>query len=122
VILLGVALAGALGAPARYLVERAITRAHRYAFPWGTFVVNVGGSFALGLLAGAVLAQGFSKDAQTVLGTGFLGAYTTFSTFVYEIVRRAEEGHPKVALTYALGSLLAGVAAAAAGLALVGAW
>jgi CrcB protein len=122
VILLGVALAGALGAPARFLVERGISRAHRYEFPWGTFVVNVGGSLALGLLAGAVLAQGFSKDAQTVLGTGFLGAYTTFSTFVYEIVRRAEESHRTVALIYALGSLLAGVAAAAAGLALVGAW
>jgi fluoride exporter len=122
VIVLGVALAGALGAPARYLVERVVSRVHRTQFPWGTFVVNVGGSLALGLLAGAVLAQGFSKDAQTVLGTGFLGAYTTFSTFVYEIVRRAESGHRTVALTYALGSLLAGVAAAAAGLALVGAW
>ncbi len=121
-IVLGIALAGALGAPARFLVERAISRAHRSRFPWGTFVVNVGGSFALGLLAGAVLAQGFSKDTQTVLGTGFLGAYTTLSTFAYEIVRRAEEGHRTVALTYALGSLVAGVAAAAAGLALVGAW
>jgi CrcB protein len=122
VIVLGVALAGALGAPARYLVERGISRAHRYRFPWGTFVVNVGGSFALGLLAGAVLAQGFSKDAQTILGTGFLGAYTTFSTFAYETVRRAEEGSPAVAVTYALGSMVAGVAAAALGLVLVGAW
>jgi len=122
VIVLGVALAGALGAPARYLVERAVSRAHRYRFPWGTFVVNVGGSFALGLLAGAVLAHGFSNDAQTVLGTGFLGAYTTFSTFAYETVRRAEEGSPTIAAAYALGSVATGVAAAAAGLALVGAW
>ena len=85
-------------------------------------MVNVGGSLALGLLAGLVLAQGWSKDAQTVLGTGFLGAYTTFSTFAYETVRRAEEGAPRVAVAYALGSVAAGVAAAAVGLALAGAW
>jgi fluoride exporter len=121
-ILLGVALAGALGAPARYLVERAVSTRHRRLFPWGTFVVNVGGSLALGLLAGLVLAQGWSKDAQTVLGTGFLGAYTTFSTFAYETVRRAEEGAPRVAVAYALGSVATGVAAAALGLALAGAW
>ena len=121
-ILLGVALAGALGAPARYLVEQAVSIRHRWLFPWGTFVVNVGGALALGILAGLVLAQGFSKDAQTVLGTGFLGAYTTFSTFAYETVRRAEEGAPRVAVAYALGSVVAGVAAAAVGLAAVGAW
>jgi CrcB protein len=122
VIVLGVAIAGALGAPARYLLERAVTATHRSAFPWGTFVVNVSGSLALGVLAGLVLDQGWSKDAQTLLGTGFLGAYTTFSTFAYEIVRRAEEGAPRVAVAYALGSIAAGVAAAAAGLVLAGAW
>jgi CrcB protein len=122
VIVLGVAIAGALGAPARYLLERTVSAKHRHTFPWGTFVVNVSGSFALGLLAGFVLAQAWSKDAQTLLGTGFLGAYTTFSTFAYETVRRAEEGAPRVAVAYAVGSIAASVAAAAAGLVLAGAW
>jgi CrcB protein len=122
VIVLGVALAGALGAPARFLLERAVSASHRRSFPWGTFVVNISGSFALGLLAGLVLAQGWSKDAQTLLGTGFLGAYTTFSTYAYETVRRAEEGAPRVAVAYAVGSMAVGVAAAAVGLVAAGAW
>jgi len=122
VIVLGVAIAGALGAPARYLLERAVTRAHPSSFPWGTFAVNVSGSFALGLLAGLVLAQGWPGDAQTLLGTGFLGAYTTFSTFAYETVRRAEEGATGVAVAYAVGSIGVGVAAAAAGLVVAGSW
>ena len=121
-IVLGVALAGALGAPARYLLERVVSASHRRLFPWGTFVVNVSGSLALGVVVGLVLAQGWSKDAQSVLGTGFLGAYTTFSTFAYETVRRAENGAPRVAATYAVTSFVASVAAAAIGLALVGAW
>jgi CrcB protein len=122
VIVLGVAVAGAFGAPARYLLERAVTASHRRLFPWGTLVVNVSGSLALGVLAGLVLSHGWSKDAQSVLGTGFLGAYTTFSTYAYETVRRAEDGAPRVAVAYALTSLVAGVGAAAIGLAVTGAW
>jgi fluoride exporter len=99
-----------------------VSASHRRSFPWGTFVVNISGSFALGLLAGLVLAQGWSKDAQTLLGTGFLGAYTTFSTYAYETVRRAEEGAPRVAVAYAVGSMAVGVAAAALGLVAAGAW
>jgi CrcB protein len=120
VTLLGVLVAGALGAPARYLLERAMRRAGQ-VFPWGTFVVNLSGSFAIGLVAGAALAQGFSPDARAILGTGFLGAYTTFSTYTYEIVRAAEHGAARVATAYALSSLLLGVGLAAAGLAVTGA-
>ncbi len=118
--LLAVLAAGALGASARYLVERGGRRAgHR--FPWGTFVVNLTGSFAAGVVTGAALAQGFSGEARTIVGTGFLGAYTTFSTYTYEVVRRAEDGAAWTAVVYALGSIAVGVALAAAGLAVTGA-
>lgn len=118
--LIAVLVAGALGAPARYLVERALRPAGQ-VFPWGTFVVNLSGSFALGVVTGAALAQGLSADARTIVGTGFLGAYTTFSTYAYEVVRRAEDGRPRVATVYALASVVLGVAFAAAGLAVTGA-
>ena len=118
--LFGVLAAGALGAPARYLLERAMRRAGQ-VFPWGTFVVNLSGSFVVGVVTGAALTHGFSSEARTVVATGFLGAYTTFSTFTYEIVRRAEDGAPRTAAVYALGSLVVGVAFAAAGLAVTGA-
>ena len=118
--LLGVLVAGALGAPARYLLERAQRRAGP-VFPWGTFVVKLSGSFAIGVVTGAALAQGFSPEARTIVGTGFLGAYTTFSTYAYEVVRRGEEGQPRVAAVYALVSMVLGVAFAAAGLAVTGA-
>jgi fluoride exporter len=119
VTLLGVLVAGALGAPARYLLELLVLRAGR-VFPWGTFVVNLSGSFAIGIVTGAALAQGFSAEARTIVGTGFLGAYTTFSTYTYEVVR-GEDRQPRVAAVYALASLILGVAFAAAGLAVTGA-
>lgn len=116
--LLAVALAGALGAPARYLVEQAISTRVAHRFPWGTFIVNVSGSFALGLLTGVFLYQGLAADAKTIIGTGFLGAYTTFSTYAYETVRLAEHpGGRRRSAGYAIGSVLAGALAAAAGLA-----
>ena len=106
--LIAVALAGALGAPARYIVERATRARLGQAFPWGTFVVNVSGSLALGALTGLVLFHAFDVQARTVIGTGFLGAYTTFSTFAYESVRLAE-GRPTraVAVRYLAASTIA---------------
>jgi fluoride exporter len=118
VTLLGVAVAGLLGAPARYLLDTAISARGRGVFPWGTFVVNVSGSFALGVVTGLALYHGFPATGRTVLGSGFLGAYTTFSTFAFETVRLVEEGAPAIALANVLGSLVAGVVAAALGLAL----
>ncbi|GMU79804.1 MAG: putative fluoride ion transporter CrcB [Acidimicrobiia bacterium] len=117
-----VAAAGAVGAPARYAIEVS-TRAHRPTItPLGTLAVNVSGSLALGILVGLVLAHGVSADVRTVVGTGFLGAYTTFSTYAYETVRRLEDGHARVALAYAVGSLVASTLAAAIGIAATGAW
>lgn len=120
-IVLGVAAAGALGAPARYLVESWVRRVRPSVFPLGTFFVNVSGSFALGIVVGLALAHGLDPDVRTIAGTGFLGAYTTFSTYAYETVREAESGARGVAITSALGSVGAAALASALGLALVGA-
>jgi CrcB protein len=109
--------AGAAGAPARYLLDRAVGERARGAFPWGTFVVNVTGSFLFGLITGLGLNHAFPKVPRVVLGTGFCGAYTTFSTFTFETVRLLDEGALGEALRNAAGSLLAGSFAAAAGLA-----
>jgi CrcB protein len=120
VIVVWVGLAGAGGAVGRFALERWITARHESPFAWGTFVVNVSGSFALGVVVGLATAHGLSRDLRLVIGTGFLGAYTTFSTYVYEIVRRVESGNRQIALVYLAASALAGPAAAAVGLALTG--
>ncbi len=120
-IVVGIALAGALGAPARFVVERAVQRVGATAFPFGTFVVNVSGSLALGVVVGLGLAHGLDPDVRSVVGTGFLGAYTTFSAYAYETVRRAEDGERAVAIFYAISSVAAACVASAFGLAIVGA-
>lgn len=107
---------GMLGAPARYLLDRAVQRRHGGAFPWGTFVVNLTGCLILGLLTRA--AQSLPKDLVVFAGTGVCGAFTTFSTFGYETTRLLEDGSLPEAGLNALGSVLLGVLAAAAGYAL----
>jgi len=119
--LLGVAIAGLVGAPARYVLDAVISQRTRGVFPWGTLVVNVSGSLVLGFLSGLALYHGFPTTAKTVLGTGFLVAYTTFSTFAYETLAVGREESRVAALAYVTGSVVAGVAAAAAGLALAAA-
>jgi fluoride exporter len=110
-------VAGAVGSSARYLVDIAITERTRGALPWGTLVINVTGSFVLGVITGLVLDHGFPRNVRLVLGVGFCGAYTTFSTFTFETVRLLEEGAGFEALTNVAGTFLAGALAAAAGLA-----
>ena len=123
-LVIGVALAGAIGAPARFLVERAARTRWPRPWPGGTFVVNVSGSLALGVIVGVVLAQGVDPDVRTLVGTGFLGAYTTFSTYAYETVRVGTDRPPRrgLAVGCALGSVAASTFAAALGLAVAGAW
>jgi CrcB protein len=121
-LVVGVAIAGAIGAPARFVLERVIRARWPADWPWGTFVVNVSGSLALGLVVGVVLAQGVDADVRTIVGTGFLGAYTTFSTYAYETVRVGTVPRRGLAMAYAFGSVFASVFAAAAGLAIAGAW
>jgi CrcB protein len=111
--------AAAVSAPARYLVDGWVQDRTSGAFPWGTFAVNVSGCLLLGALTGAGLYHGLGAGARTAIGTGGIGAYTTFSTFTYETVRLAEEGAIDEAFRNAAGSLLVGFAAACAGLGLM---
>ena len=110
--LLLVAVAGAAGVLARYAIS---TPFHGATLPWVTVAINVAGSFALGLL---VASHGLSQDARTVLGVGFLGGFTTFSTFSVQAFLDVESGHPGRALAYVAASVGLGFAAAAAGYAL----
>lgn len=111
---LWIAVGAAVGAPLRYLTDRAVqSRVRAGVFPWGTFAVNVVGSFVLGVVvAGAAV---FGPAAQAVLGTGFCGALTTYSTFGYEAFALSERGAARVSVGYVLLSVVLGVASAAAG-------
>ena len=115
-VLAAIALGGALGAPARYGVAQLIHVAPA-TFPWATFWTNIAGSFALGLFLALVLER-FppSRYLRPFVATGFLGAYTTYSTFAVETVLLIRDGHPAVALAYATSSLLAGFVVAWAGI------
>ncbi len=115
-----VALAGGGGALARFALDGVIQDRSDSPLPWGTFVINVSGSLLLGLLAGLALSHSVSGDARLIAGTGFLGGYTTFSTYAYETARLAEDGANALAVANLIGSVVAGLAAAAAGLLITG--
>ncbi|MFC6886436.1 MULTISPECIES: fluoride efflux transporter FluC [Actinomadura] len=112
-----VALGAALGAPLRYLTDRAVQSRHGTVFPWGTFTVNVAGSALLGFLAALPAGGG----VMALAGTGFCGALTTYSTFGYETLRLAEEGAKTSAALNAVASIAAGLGAAYCGMTLAGA-
>lgn len=114
-------VAAGIGAPARYLLDGLVQGRTGGAFPWGTFVVNVSGCLVLGLLTGLGLYHHLGPTTRSVLGTGGMGAYTTFSTFSFETVRLAEEGAIDDAIRNAAASLFVGLAAASVGLALTAA-
>jgi CrcB protein len=120
--LAGLVVGGAVGAMARYLLGGAIHKRTNGPFPLSTFVINVTGSLVLGVVTGAVLYSGLANMVKIWVGTGFCGAFTTFSTFTFESVALVERGAVTVALRYALLSLLVATTAAAAGLALGAAW
>jgi CrcB protein len=107
-----VALGAAVGAPLRYLTDRAVQTRHDSAFPWGTLSVNVVGSFVLGLLTGLPV----SASVAALWGTGFCGALTTYSTFSYETLRLAQTGARFYALMNVVASIVAGLGAASIGL------
>jgi CrcB protein len=117
-LLAGIALAGAIGAPVRYLVDRNVSNRTRGVFPLGTFVINVSGSFILGVVAGFALYHALPEAPRAVLGSGFCGAYTTFSTFTYETVALVEERAYRPALGNVLLSSIIPALAAGTGLAL----
>ena len=108
---LGVGLAGALGALARFHVAARVTARRATDFPLGTFLVNISGAFVLGLLTGLAV----TTDTLAIAGTGFLGGYTTFSTWMVESQRLGEDGEWLFVWVYLFGSLAAGVPSAALG-------
>lgn len=115
-----VVLGGALGAPLRYLTDLVVQSRHDSVYPWGTFTVNVVGSALLGLVAGGVAMAGTPSWVLALVGTGFCGALTTFSTFGFETVRLIEDGSLFEAFLNATLSLVVGLVAASAGWALAG--
>jgi len=106
---------GMVGAPLRYLTDRAVQLRHDTAFPWGTLAVNVAGCLILGLLTGAVSGGAASSHLQLLLGTGLCGALTTYSTFSYETLRLAEDGAGFYAVANVVASVAAGLGAAFVG-------
>lgn len=113
-----VCLGAAIGAPGRYLVDRAIQARHDSVMPWGTMLVNVVGSLVLGALAGVSVDHAVPAAVASAVGTGLCGALTTYSTFSYETLRLLETGAGLYALLNVGISLLTGLTAAAAGFAL----
>ncbi|GHF33359.1 CrcB protein [Amycolatopsis bartoniae] len=109
-----VALGAAVGAPSRYLLDRAVQTRHDSVFPWGTLSVNVVGCFVLGM----VTAMPVPSALAALLGTGFCGALTTYSTFSYETLRLLERRAWLLAGLNAGISLVAGLGAAYVGIAL----
>jgi fluoride exporter len=115
---LAVGAAASFGAVARYLVDQSVARRFGKVFPLGTFLINITGSFVLGLLTGLAAHHGLSPQAVAIAGTGVCGGYTTFSTYSYETVRLMEDGSGLLAFGNLLGSVACGLVAAALGLGL----
>ena len=112
-----VAVRGLCGVLARWGISRLTL--HSEALIWSTVGINIVGSIFLGLL---VAEQWFGRDLREGLGVGFLGGFTTFSTFSVQVVLEAEGGRPGTAIVYVLASVLGGIAAATAGYTLGRAW
>jgi CrcB protein len=115
-----VAIAGGFGAAARLALDGLIQGRHERQYPVGTTVINVSGSFLLGLLGGLAIRHGLPACWHLVLGTGFLGGYTTFSAASVETVRLLQDRRFAAAVANGLGLLVVASAAATAGLALGG--
>ena len=113
---LAVGVGGAVGAPARYGIAQLVDITPG-TFPWGTFWINVSGSFALGFLL-IVLSERLrpTRYLRPLLATGFLGAYTTYSTFAVEVDLLVKNGHVAIAMAYAVASFAAGWLAVWAGM------
>lgn len=107
-------IAGALGSVCRYLVDYAVSASPAGRWGWGTWTVNVTGSLLIGLVAGAAAHGGGDPAWRSVAAGGFCGGYTTFSTWMFEIVKMAEE-RAWASVAVHLASLVVGVAAVAVG-------
>jgi CrcB protein len=120
---LAVFIGGGAGATCRYGLGRSIGERYDGAFPLGTFVINVTGCFALGLLASVIIRAGQQSSLLTALiATGFLGGYTTFSTYALEGVILYADGSRRIALLSLLAPVVLGLLAAGLGATLGKAW
>ena len=117
-----VMLGASVGAPLRYLVDRAVQAGHDSVFPWGTFTVNVTGSFVLGLVIRGVAVHAMPGSLNALLGVGLCGALTTYSTFGFETVRLLEERVRMYAVLNVAASIVAGLGAAFCGTAVADAF
>jgi len=116
-MILAVAAGGALGSVARYLVGVASTRAFGLAFPWGTLIVNIAGSFLIGVLVELfALKADLPQEARVFLTVGLCGGFTTFSTFSLDAWVLVERGQWWQAAAYVAGSVLLSVGGLVAGL------
>jgi CrcB protein len=111
VVVLGIGVLGGFGAVGRFVLDGAVATRLGRSLPYGTFAVNVAGAFVLGVLSGAEL----SGDAARLAGTGFLGAFTTFSTWMLESHRLAEDGERASSALNLAVSLAVGIGSAALG-------
>ena len=109
-------LAGAVGAVARFVVDAEMKSRWKSTVPWATIGINVSGSFVLGVLAGVAMFHAAAPAWQTVLGTGFCGGYTTFSTVSFESVRLVQQREHSAAAINIVLTLGASLVSCAAGL------
>jgi CrcB protein len=115
-----IGLAGALGAGTRYLLGRMIAERVRSQIPFGTLLINVTGAFAIGLLFALASQKLLSLALQTILATGFLGGYTTFSTLCWEGTQLVRKGNTLQSSCYFASTFVLGLCAALLGIALGG--
>jgi len=117
-LLLAVSAAAGGGALLRYEVDRAVARRLGTSWPWGTFVINLSGALLLGLVVGMSLHHGLSETTVDIVGAGFCGGFTTLSTWAWESIALAESREWLGGALNIAGSVVVGLLAAAAGLAL----
>jgi CrcB protein len=118
--LLIIGLGGGLGSMARYLCQKWFNETYPHPFPWGTFVVNITGCFLIGLIyAASEKTSLLSPQARLLLITGFCGGYTTFSTFAFENMNLLRSGDYLYFIIYVLLSVVLGIAAVFAGVAIM---
>jgi CrcB protein len=115
-VVVALSVAGGLGAVVRLVFDGFLRSRVKVAYPLGTTVINVTGSLLLGLVTGLAVTHALPTEWRLVLGTGFLGGYTTFSTASYETVRLAQAGRYAAALANGIGMFMVSLLAAGVGL------
>lgn len=115
-LFLSMSVAGGLGGVARFTLDKFISARTSSSTPWGTFFINLSGSLLLGILAGLTIGHSLSPQLQIIIGTGFLGGYTTFSTASCDAVFLVRQSENRIAVAYAFGTLILSTVLAVLGL------